>query len=135
MESRQHGNQPTDSELEHFNHFMTQRCLAMKKGYEDKANEMNTEQFFALPNYMQCMAYTSFDGQYLKSKWKLSKKSKVYEHSDMVMMVMKVLKCSRNDAECYLRNGNIDKDTIKEVYIKIYEPERIKFRHKKGKKS
>jgi len=134
IEGRQHSLAPTDNDLENFNHFMTQRCIAMKKGYEDIANSMNTEQFFALPTNIQCYAYTSFDGNYLKAKWKLSKKAKVAEHSDMVKMVMKVLTCSRNDAECYIRHGNVDEQLMEDIYIKLYEPDKIKFRKKKGKK-
>ena len=75
IENRQSGIKPTDDEMEHFNHFMAQRCLAMKRGYEDIANAMNTEHFFSLPKHIQCQAYTSFDGNYLKAKWKLSKKA------------------------------------------------------------
>ena len=134
IEARQYGSEPTDADLEHFNHFMAQRCLAMKKGFEDTANAMNTDQFFALPKYMQCYAYTSLDGQQLKAGWKLSKKSKSEDNNMMVKMVMTVLKCSRTSAECYLRNGNIDKDLMEEIYIKLYEPEKIKFRKLKGKK-
>ena len=134
IEQRQYGNEPTDADLEHFNHFMSQRCVAMKKGYETTANAMNTEQFFALPKHLQCYAYTALDGQSLKAKWKLSKKSKADEHNDMVKMVMKVLECSRTDSECYLRHGNIDKEKMEEIYIKLYEPEQIKFRKKKDTK-
>lgn len=134
IDARQNSVEPTDDDLEHFNHFMAQRCIAMKKGYEDVANAMNTDQFFALPKHIQCYAYTSFDGKYLKAKWKLSKKTKVDERNDMVKMVMKVLSCSRNDAECYLRHGNIDEEKMEEIYIKLYEPENIKFRKKKDKK-
>jgi len=131
--NRQAGVDPTHDDIEQFNHFMAQRCLAMKKGYEAHANGMNTDQFFALPKEIQCYAYTSFDGQYLSAKWKLSKKATADTHNDMVKMVMAVLACSRNDAECYLRHGNIDKEKMEEIYIKLYEPENIKFRKKKGK--
>lgn len=134
IENRQGSVEPSDNDIEHFNHFMAQRCLAMKQGFENTANAMNTEQFFALPKNIQCYAYTSFDGQYLKSKWKLSKRAKSEEHNDIVKKVMKVLECSRNDAECYLRYGNIDKEKLEEIYIKLYEPEKINFRKKKGKK-
>lgn len=134
IENRQSSIEPTDNDIEHFNHFMAQRCLSMKPGYEVIANNMNTDQFFALPRHIQCYAYTSFDGSYLKAKWKLSKKIKSEEHKEMIKMVMKVLQCSRNDAECYLRHGNIDKEKIEEIYIKLYEPDKVKFRAKKGKK-
>lgn len=125
---------PTDEDFDNFNHFMAQRVLAMREGYEDIANSMNTEQFFALPRHIQCQAYTSFDGKYLSGKWKLTKQSKSHSNADYIKMVMKVLKCSKNDAMCYVNHNNLDRELIEEIYTRMYEPENIKFRAKKGKK-
>ena len=126
--------EPSENDKEGFNHFMTQRCLAMKKGYEDIANNMNTENFFSLPKHIQCYAYTSFDGNYLKAKWKISKKSKQDEYSNIIKMIMKILKCSNSSAQCYLRYNNIDTEKIEDIYTRLYESDKIKFRAKKGKK-
>lgn len=127
--------EPTDIDLDNFNHFMAQRVLSMTEGYENIANNMNTEQFFALPKHIQCYAYTQFDGKYLGGKWKLAKKTISDSNTEYIKMVMKVLKCSRNDAMCYINHNNLDRELIEEIYTRLYEPDKIKFRSKKGKKS
>ena len=74
------------------------------------------------------------DGKYLSGKWKLTKQSKSHSNADYIKMVMKVLKCSKNDAMCYVNHNNLDRELIEEIYTRMYEPENIKFRAKKGKK-
>ena len=88
---------PNEGEIEGFDVFMTQKVLSMS-GNWNISDYTNTLAFFNLPKRIQCLAYTSFDGNYIPVKWKLAKKAKTELTEENITYIMGKYHVSRNDA-------------------------------------
>jgi len=123
--------EPTESQLDSFDIFMTQMALSMVHNQKHLCEKINSHDFFALPKPIQCMALTSLDGKNLYVKWNKSKKTASQEREDTIEKVMKVYDCSRNESQSFLANGIINLEKLEDLYARIYAPNDIKFRVKK----
>lgn len=136
MHNRRASIEPTEDEKREFNLYMSQMVLSMdtRKSVINILDKINTKEFFSLPNEIQCMAFTTFDGIALNLKWKKSKAGSQESHKEYIEKIMKVYNLSHNDAESCIRFKTINLDELDELYTRIYEPETIKFRKSKSNK-
>lgn len=123
--------EPTEEQFETFDLYMTQMALSMSKSYKHICKKTNTRNFFALPKYIQCMAFTSLDGKSLYGKWNKSRRSASQEREELVEKVMALYDCSSNEAKSFLNHGLVNIEKMEELYTKIHDPTSINFRKKK----
>ena len=122
------GFEPTEEDLADFNLFMTQMALSMDRKFINHCDAINTEKFFKLPKKIQCLAFTSFKGQYIDTSWKKAKAGTTKGKAETIEKVMYVFDLSYSEAESCLHFGTVDLDEVEDLYARLFDPESIKFR-------
>ena len=156
IKNRRDGVEPTITDFEEFDCFMTTLVLSMRKStlcysngnpipgthlpMEDLLDDANSIAFSRLSKRQQCMAFTSLDGNNLYGKWAKPKKKRSAgnKHTDMVDKIMAVFDCSMNDAESYIEFGIINEKELQNTYDVLFDPnaimEKMEKSNKKGKR-
>ena len=118
-------------EIETFDLWNTLIAFSIAEGSMPVADKINRLGFSRLPKKIQCMAFTQLEGKNLRGQWQKAKAKKIKSKKEYIHNLCELLGCSENEAKDYVRYNTFDEKVIKELYIRVYEPENVKIRKKR----
>ena len=143
IKNRRASVEPTNTDKEEFDCFMSTLVLSMRRNkltykdgnvvanselpMENLLDDANSIPFSRLTKKQQCMAFTSLDGNNLYGRWAKPKKKQSggNKHTDMVEKLMLVFDCSMSDAEYYIDRGLVNEKELQNTYDVLYNPQAL----------